>query len=174
MRSTWPIMPGLVAILYWPGLWAISGKYFYFAPLMNTSLGSGVQFNYYTNHIDNILISVTFNNSTGIFELQERLRREGVHYAWISPIQMKRNLRKELTKTFMMKYNCKITIWYIGLYKIIQLFNPYSAGTDFSRQNLTSIDVRFWRLKSMYEKLLTKTFMVISNWKKLSGLHGLN
>ena len=30
--------------------------------------------------------------------------------------------------------------------------NPYSAGIDFSRQNLTSIDmedVRFWRLKSI-------------------------
>ena len=25
--------------------------------------------------------------------------------------------------------------------------NPYSAGIDFSRQNLTSVDVRFWRLK---------------------------
>ena len=31
----------------------------------------------------------------------------------------------------------------------IRLFrNPYSAGIDFSRQNLTSVDVRFWRLKS--------------------------
>ena len=39
-----------------------------------------------------------------------------------------------------------------------QVLNPYSAGIDFSRQNLTSIDfsrqnltsidVRFWRLKS--------------------------
>ena len=28
-------------------------------------------------------------------------------------------------------------------------FNPYSAGIDFSRQNLTSVDVRFWRLKSI-------------------------
>ena len=27
--------------------------------------------------------------------------------------------------------------------------NPYSAGIDFSRQNLTSVDVRFWRLKSL-------------------------
>ena len=27
--------------------------------------------------------------------------------------------------------------------------NPYSAGIDFSRQNLTSADVRFWRLKSI-------------------------
>ena len=28
---------------------------------------------------------------------------------------------------------------------------PYSAGIDFSRQNLTSVDVRFWRLKSIPE-----------------------
>ena len=28
-------------------------------------------------------------------------------------------------------------------------FNPYSAGIDFSRQNLTSVDVRFWRLMSI-------------------------
>ena len=27
--------------------------------------------------------------------------------------------------------------------------NPYSAGIDFSRQNLTSVDVSFWRLKSI-------------------------
>ena len=26
---------------------------------------------------------------------------------------------------------------------LIQWFNPYSAGIDFSRQNLTSVDVRF-------------------------------
>ena len=29
------------------------------------------------------------------------------------------------------------------------IFNPHSAGIDFSRQNLTSVDVRFWRLKSI-------------------------
>ena len=29
--------------------------------------------------------------------------------------------------------------------------NPHSAGIDFRRQNLTSADVRFWRLKSIYE-----------------------
>ena len=28
-------------------------------------------------------------------------------------------------------------------------FSPYSAGIDFSRQNLTSADVRFLRLKSI-------------------------
>ena len=33
--------------------------------------------------------------------------------------------------------------------EIVWLFNPYSAGIDFSRQNLTSVDVRFWRLKSI-------------------------
>ena len=27
--------------------------------------------------------------------------------------------------------------------------NPYSAGIDFRRQNWTSIDVRFWRLKKI-------------------------
>ena len=27
--------------------------------------------------------------------------------------------------------------------------NPFSAGTVFSRQNLTSVDVRFWRLKTV-------------------------
>ena len=27
--------------------------------------------------------------------------------------------------------------------------NPYSAGIDFTRPNLTSVDVRFWRLKSI-------------------------
>ena len=33
----------------------------------------------------------------------------------------------------------------------IRFFFPcsYSAGIDFSRQNLTSTDVRFWRLKSI-------------------------
>ena len=31
----------------------------------------------------------------------------------------------------------------------ILLINSYSAGIDFSRQNLTSVDVRFWRLKSI-------------------------
>ena len=28
-------------------------------------------------------------------------------------------------------------------------FNPNSAGVDFRRQHLASVDVRFWRLKSI-------------------------
>ena len=34
-------------------------------------------------------------------------------------------------------------------YKIITKFNPYSAEIDFSRQNMTSVNVRFWRLISI-------------------------
>ena len=29
------------------------------------------------------------------------------------------------------------------------MFDSYSAGVDFSRQNLTSTDVRFWRIKTV-------------------------
>ena len=36
-----------------------------------------------------------------------------------------------------------------GVNEWFQLFSPYSAATDFRRQNLTSLDVRFWRLKSV-------------------------
>ena len=72
-------------------------------------------------------------------------------------------------------------------FRIVKIiFNPFGAGIDFSRQNLTSTDVRFWRLKSipalkelkfyigiwpiaysiqMKRKKLTKTCMMISNWK---------
>ena len=65
-------------------------------------------------------------------------------------------------------------------------------GIDFSRQDLTSVDVRSWRLKSipvlwtyffqpetynigiqMNQKELTKTFMIISNWIKPFGRHDL-
>ena len=31
----------------------------------------------------------------------------------------------------------------------VRILNLYSAGIDFSRQNLTSVDVRFWQLKSI-------------------------
>ena len=82
--------------------------------------------------------------------------------------------------------------------QVAAYINPHSAGIDFSRQNLTSVDVRFWRLKSipalwdrtvrvkifimaenghnigfqMNREELTNTFMMISNWKKPFGLHG--
>ena len=38
---------------------------------------------------------------------------------------------------------------YLNLNLINIIFNPFSAGTVFRRQNLTSKDVRFWRLKTI-------------------------
>ena len=43
--------------------------------------------------------------------------------------------------------------WTILMAQFWLKFNAYSAGIDFSRQNLTSVDVRFWRLKSIPELL---------------------
>ena len=37
-------------------------------------------------------------------------------------------------------------LWVYGRYKYV---DSDSAGIDFSRQNLTSVDVRLWRLKSI-------------------------
>ena len=72
--------------------------------------------------------------------------------------------------------------------------NPFSAGTVIRRQNLTSVDVRFWRLKTvpalkelkksywpwthnigiqMKREELTKICMTILNNKKPFDLHGL-
>ena len=38
---------------------------------------------------------------------------------------------------------------FMDVKNISTTFSSYSAGIDFSRQNLTSGDVRFWRLKSI-------------------------
>ena len=38
---------------------------------------------------------------------------------------------------------------FISVFSENKFFNSYSAGIDFSRQNQTSVDVRFWRLKSV-------------------------
>ena len=65
-------------------------------------------------------------------------------------------------------------------------FSPFSAGTDIRRQNLTSNDVRLWRLKSIpalgknykfilsvdpehkySNKELTEAFRMTSNWKTI-------
>ena len=37
----------------------------------------------------------------------------------------------------------------IHLNTYVMALRPYSVGIDFRRQNLTSVDVRFWRLKSI-------------------------
>ena len=37
----------------------------------------------------------------------------------------------------------------INIINNIIMINPYSAGIEFSRQKLTSVDVRFWPLNSI-------------------------
>ena len=40
------------------------------------------------------------------------------------------------------------------MYTVAHIYNyiyPYSAGINFRRQNVTSVDVRFWRLKQLKE-----------------------
>ena len=37
-------------------------------------------------------------------------------------------------------------LWVYGHY---EYFNSFSSGIDFTRQNVTSVDVRLWRLKSV-------------------------
>ena len=57
-------------------------------------------------------------------------------------------------------------LWVYDLYKY---FNSYSAGTVYRRQNLTSSDGRFWRLKTVHEYsrfysvLLANSINVIEN-----------
>ena len=54
---------------------------------------------------------------------------------------------KKWTKSTTWNKDKKLTRCVLGNVK--RILNPYSAGIDFSRQNLTSVDVRFWRLKSI-------------------------
>ena len=57
--------------------------------------------------------------------------------------------QEELTKTFMMMSNWENPLVSMVYTAVFQRFNPYSAGIDFRRQNLTSVDIKFWRLKSI-------------------------
>ena len=51
---------------------------------------------------------------------------------------------------------------YTWVYGNYNCFNCYSAGTDFSRQHLTSTDARFWHLKTIHAmKGLIKTCRAI-------------
>ena len=59
------------------------------------------------------------------------------------------HLKLELLTLFPASNNeIYLYLWHIEI-SHIQLSNPYNAGIEFSRQNLTSVDVRFWRLKSI-------------------------
>ena len=56
------------------------------------------------------------------------------------------------------------SFWFIWIsllwvYDLWKYFYSYSVGIDFSRQNLTSTDVRFWRLKLIPNPLRMKAYL---------------
>ena len=57
--------------------------------------------------------------------------------------------RFEIIRNVSVSSFCFIWIPMLWVYGHYKLFNSFSAGTDFRRQNLTSKDVRFWRLKTV-------------------------
>ena len=54
---------------------------------------------------------------------------------------------------------------------VLVVSNPFSAGIDFRRQNLTSVDVRFWRLKSIPALKDQKLFTVSPCINLLACMH---
>ena len=48
--------------------------------------------------------------------------------------------------TLLASFWANVTACWLNVMPGVSLFNPFSAGIDFRRQN---IDVRFWRLKSI-------------------------
>ena len=65
-------------------------------------------------------------------------------------------------------FSCKISKYSTShftnlnnLNKITWRFNLYSAGIDFRRQNLTSVDVRFLRLKSIPRSVRVTIFLMV-------------
>ena len=79
---------------------------------------------------------------------------------------------------------------YARIYTVSSRFNSYSAGTDFSRQNLMCVDIRFCLLKSLpvpHVRVtilrmdhniigiqMNQTFITISKCKKPFGLYGFD
>ena len=77
------------------------------------------------------------NYLTGIFthlKYVSRWHDSQLNFTWVNIIQIWENGGQDFQ---------------ILLIDVAFYLNPYSAGIDFSRQNLTTVDVRFWRLKSI-------------------------
>ena len=51
--------------------------------------------------------------------------------------------------TLLASFWANVTACWLNVMPGLSHINPFSAGIDFRRQNLTSIEVRFWRLKSI-------------------------
>ena len=93
-------------------------------------------------------------------------RADAIHnFKWVKMIQIWQNGGQLFSNRADWCHIVALTCWKIGtecgdnwvknpIYSapavkgLIQRFNPYSAGIDFSRQNLTFVDV-FWRLKAI-------------------------
>ena len=69
------------------------------------------------------------------------------------------NHRKCLSQLFPVHLNTYV----MGLGPL-WIFHTYSAGIDFGRQNLTSTDVRFWRLKTVPALQWLHTDFIYNNW----------
>ena len=54
----------------------------------------------------------------------------------------------EIIKNVFVRSFCFIWIPMVRVYGHYEYFNYFSAGTVFIRQNLTSVDVRFWRINT--------------------------
>ena len=74
--------------------------------------------------------------------IQEKCQPQIANYVlfWWSSHQAQQVLHNFAAKLRVPKGAFRWGIW----------FNPFSAGTVFRRQNLTSVDVRFWRLKTIH------------------------
>ena len=67
---------------------------------------------------------------------------------WI--IWLTEHLPQDMLQIFVVFYLVRNLLENVYIHSLSNTrVNPHSAGIDFSRQNLTSVDVRFWRLKSI-------------------------
>ena len=110
------------------------------------------------------------------FEIQDGGYKEKIN-CWLS----------SFTRIYILVYTAIPIAIIFARFVYITDLDPYSAGIDFRRQNLTSTDVRFWGLNSipalwklnyfywpythtigiqMSQKELAMTVMMISNRKK--------
>ena len=126
------------------GLW-----YGYTSIINNFTLtGDRLQSSESDVHRRQILTSIVYPRTTLTFshfpKVDSRTVRVNIFitaYTHSIDIQMKR--KQLLTKIFIMISNWKKPLVSMAYTKIFQRFNPYSAGIDFRRQNLTSADVWF-------------------------------
>ena len=106
---------------------------------------------------------VTWCDVLGDSALTAMEYRQDMKYYWRYGYGRKINYQASclLLKDFMKAIRCVLIMWFYSYFKRLylpskhsiyhyELFNPFIAGTDFRRQNLTYVDVRFWHPKSIH------------------------